>query len=109
MWTDWQRGIIAQNFGIGAGGPFERAEAWGPRHPDRDLRDWTQEGRESRGQFPEPTHTERTQRFGAARRAREEAFMNALTERGEAATRLAQGGRRTASSLTWGRRSSPVP
>ncbi|MEV4013123.1 hypothetical protein AB0J35_21700 [Nonomuraea angiospora] len=97
VWTNWQTGIIAQNLGIGAGSPYEWAEAWGPRHPDRDLHDWTQEGRELRSLFPEPTFEERTQRRDAARRAHEEALVDALAEWGrlsrqQAADRLAQGG-----------------
>lgn len=97
MWTDWQTGMIAQILGIGAGGPYEWAEAWGPRHPDRDMHDWTQEGRELRNCFPEPTFEELTQSIDASRRAREDALVDALAERGgltreRAAARLAQGG-----------------
>ncbi|MEV4013143.1 hypothetical protein AB0J35_21805 [Nonomuraea angiospora] len=33
VWTNWQTGITAQNLGIGPGGPYERAEAWGPGTP----------------------------------------------------------------------------
>ncbi|WP_336215988.1 hypothetical protein [Nonomuraea sp. LPB2021202275-12-8] len=97
VWTNWQAAIIAQQLGIGAGGPYEWAEAWGPRHPDRDLHDWTQEGRELTHRFPEPTFEERTQRINTLRRAREEALVDALAERSgitrqQAAARLAQGG-----------------
>lgn len=80
-----------------AGGPYEWAEAWGPRHPDRDMHDWTQEGRELTHRFPETTYQERTQLFDAARRAREDALVSALAGRGgmgreQAAARLAEGG-----------------
>ncbi|MEV4441326.1 hypothetical protein AB0K09_20340 [Streptomyces sp. NPDC049577] len=97
VWTDWQAGAIAQELGIGADGPYEWAEDWGPRHPDRDLHDWTQEGRELHSQFPETTYAEGTELIDAARRAREDALVAALAERGslsleQAAARLAQGG-----------------
>lgn len=97
VWTDWQTALIAQNLGIGAGGPYEWAEDWGPRHQDRDLHDWTQEGRELRQRFPETTFAERTRLIDAERRAQEDALTGALAERGgltreQAAARLAQGG-----------------
>ncbi|MFH8533241.1 hypothetical protein ACH4GE_33015 [Streptomyces tendae] len=95
--TYWQSAHIAAALGIGAGGPYEWAEAWGPRHPDRDMHDWTQEGRELTHRFPETTYQERTELFDAARRAREEALVAALAGRGgmsrkQAAARLAEGG-----------------
>jgi hypothetical protein len=98
VWTDYQTGLIAQALGIGQGGPYEWAEAWGPRHPDRDMHDWTQEGRELDGRFPEPTFQERTALIDAARRAREDALVAALAERGgltpeQAAARLTEGGK----------------
>ncbi|MER6947414.1 hypothetical protein ABT294_25610 [Nonomuraea sp. NPDC000554] len=110
VWTDWQTGIIAQNLGIGVGGPCEWAEAWGPRHPDRDMHDWTQEGRELRERFPEPTFEERIQRINAARPAREDALVDALAERGgltreQAAARLAQGGEKYRELLNVGQAS----
>ncbi|SEH01760.1 hypothetical protein SAMN05444920_1229 [Nonomuraea solani] len=80
IWTNWQTGIIAQELGIGAGGPYEWAEAWGPRHPDRHLHDWTQEGRTLTHRFPEPTYEERTQFIDAARRAHEDALVDALAD-----------------------------
>lgn len=97
VWTDWQTGIIAQHLGIGASGPYQWAEAWGPRHPDRDLHDWTQEGRELTARYPEPSFAERTQIIDAACRAREDALVAALADRAgltpdQAAARLAQGG-----------------
>ncbi|PZG19909.1 hypothetical protein [Nonomuraea aridisoli] len=97
IWTNWQTGIIAQELGIGVGGPYEWAEAWGPRHPDRDLHDWTQEGRELTHRFPEPAWEERAERIETGRRAREDALVDALAERGgltrqQAADRLAAGG-----------------
>ncbi|AWN32589.1 hypothetical protein [Streptomyces sp. NEAU-S7GS2] len=96
-WTDWQTGMIAQNLGIGAGGPYEWGEAWGPRHPDRDMHDWTQEGRELHSWLPEPTHQECTELIHAARRAREDALVVALADRGgltreQALARLTDGG-----------------
>lgn len=97
VWTGWQTATIARNLGIGAGGPYEWAEDWGPRHPDRDLHDWTQEGRELRQRFPETTFAERTQLIDAARRAQQDALVDALAERSgltraQAAARLAHGG-----------------
>ncbi|MGW5121894.1 hypothetical protein ACWEQ8_41730, partial [Streptomyces noursei] len=99
VWTDWQTSNIVAALGVGAGGTYEWAESWGPRHPDRDMHDWTQEGRELHNCFPEPTFEERTRRIDASRRAREEALVTALAERGglpweRAAARLAQGGER---------------
>ncbi|WP_242911505.1 hypothetical protein [Actinomadura terrae] len=97
VWTDWQTALIAQNLDIGAGGPYEWAEDWGPRHPDRDLHDWTQEGRELRQRFPQPTVAERTRLIDAARRAEQDALIDALAERGgltrqQATARLTRGG-----------------
>jgi hypothetical protein len=97
VWTDWQCSNIAARLGIGAGGPYEWAEAWGPRHPDRDMHDWTQEGRELTHRFPETTYQERTRLIDAWRQAREDALVTALADRGgltreQAAARLAQGG-----------------
>ncbi|MFG2623230.1 hypothetical protein ACGFXC_37050 [Streptomyces sp. NPDC048507] len=97
VWSDWQTSNIAAHLGIGADGPFAWAESWGPRHPDRDLHDWTQEGRELCGQFPEPPYTERSAQFAAERAAQAEALLTALAERGamtrkEAAARLERGG-----------------
>jgi hypothetical protein len=96
VWTDWQSANIAAVLGIGADGPYEWAEDWGPRHPDRDMHDWTQEGRELHSRFPEPTYQERTELIDAARRAREDALVAALADRGgltrdQAAARLARG------------------
>ncbi|MEU3978315.1 hypothetical protein [Streptomyces bacillaris] len=98
MWTSWQTGIVADALCIGAHGPYPWAEAWGPRHPDRDLHDWTQEGRELVARYPDPTYEERTRESAAWRRAREEALVDALAVRGglthgQAAARLRQGGR----------------
>ncbi|MGW5043040.1 hypothetical protein ACWEQK_33355 [Streptomyces parvulus] len=95
--TYWQSANIAAVLGIGAGGPYEWAESWGPRHPDRDSHDWTQEGRELTHRFPEPTYQERTKLLNAARQAREDALVTALAERGtisreQAAARLVEGG-----------------
>ncbi|MFF9632888.1 hypothetical protein [Streptomyces fradiae] len=97
VWTDWQSANIAAVLGIGAGGPYEWAEEWGSRHPDRDLHDWTQEGRELTHRFPETTYQERSKLIDAMRRAREDALVDALADRGrlprtQAAARLAQGG-----------------
>ncbi|WP_030756642.1 hypothetical protein [Streptomyces sp. NRRL F-5135] len=97
VWTDWQSSNIAAVLGIGAGGPYEWAESWGPRHPDRDLHDWTQEGRELTRRFPEPTYQERTKLIDAMRRAHEDALVDALADRGgltqeQAIARLAEGG-----------------
>ncbi|MFD8335630.1 hypothetical protein ACFV42_23665 [Streptomyces solisilvae] len=97
VWTDWQAANIAAVLGVGDGGPFEWAEVWGPRYADRDLHDWTQEGRELHSLVPEPTFVEQTKRIDAARRAREDALLAALAERGgltwdQAAARLTQGG-----------------
>lgn len=99
VWTNWQTSNIATMLGIGADGPYQWAEAWGPRHPDRDLHDWTQEGREICGRFPETTYQERTELIDAARRARDDALVAALADRGgltpeQAAARLAQGGKK---------------
>ncbi|MEU0287458.1 hypothetical protein [Streptomyces sp. NPDC006147] len=95
--TYWQSANIAAVLGIGAGGPYEWAEAWGPRHPDRDMHDWTQEGRELTHRFPEPTYQERTKLIDSERRTQEDALVGALADRGhltreQAAARLAQGG-----------------
>lgn len=97
VWTDYQVRNIAAVLGIGAGGPYEWAEAWGPRYPDRDLHDWTQEGRQLNHWLPEPTVQERTMLIAAERRATEDALVSALADRGgltlgQAAARLAQGG-----------------
>lgn len=97
VWTDCQAATIAARLGIGAGGPYEWAEGWGPRHPDRDLHDWTQEGRELYSRFPEPTYQERTKLIDAARADRQAALVAALADRGgltwdQAAARLARGG-----------------
>ncbi|MEU4038650.1 hypothetical protein [Streptomyces collinus] len=54
VWTDYQAATIVAVLGIGAGGPYEWAEGWGPRHTDRDMHDWTQEGRELDHRFPDP-------------------------------------------------------
>jgi hypothetical protein len=96
-WTGGQSGVLAQNLGIGQGGPYEWGQALGPRHPDRDLHDWTQEGREVWGQYPDPDYRERSDAINAWRRAKEAALATALAERGgltpqQAAARLAQGG-----------------
>lgn len=98
VWTGSQSGLIAQNLGIGRGGPYEWAESLGPRNPDRDMHDWTQEGRESWGRHPDPEWEERSADIGSWRRAREDALVAALAERGgltleQAAARLAQGGK----------------
>ncbi|WP_186779881.1 hypothetical protein [Streptomyces salinarius] len=95
--TYWQSANIAAVLGIGAGGPYAWAESWGPRHPDRDMHDWIQEGRELTHRFPEPTYPERRELIDAARRAREDALVAALAERGgmtreQAAARIAEGG-----------------
>ncbi|WP_030200736.1 hypothetical protein [Streptomyces sp. NRRL S-87] len=97
VWSDWQTSNIAAHLGVGAGGPFAWAESWGPRHPDRDLHDWTQEGRELSGRFPDTTYAERSALIDAARAAQEEALLTALADRGgmtqqEAAARLERGG-----------------
>ncbi|MER0476974.1 hypothetical protein ABR737_01145 [Streptomyces sp. Edi2] len=97
VWTDWQAANIADALGIGASGPYEWAEDWSPRYPDRDLHDWTQEGRELDGRYPETTYAERTKLIDAARQAREDALVAALAARGcltrdQAAARLVQGG-----------------
>lgn len=97
VWTDWQSANIAAVLGIGAGGPYEWAEDWGPRHPDRDMHDWTQEGRELHRRFPETTYPERTELIDSWRRAKEDALVDALTVRGgltreQAVARLARGG-----------------
>ncbi|HEY5834956.1 hypothetical protein [Streptomyces sp.] len=94
-WT--QSGLITQNLGIGQGGPYEWAASLGPRHPDKGLHDWTQEGREVWGRYPDPDYQERSADIDTWRRAREDALVNALAERGgltpeQAAARLAQGG-----------------
>lgn len=95
--TYWQSANIAALLGIGAGGPYEWGESWGPRHPDRDMHDWTQEGRELTHRFPEPTYQERTKMIDAMRRAHEDALVDALADRGsltreQADARLAEGG-----------------
>ncbi|MGA5558821.1 hypothetical protein [Streptomyces lavendulocolor] len=82
VWTDYQAGHIAAALGIGAGGPYEWAEDWEPRHPDRDLHDWTQEGRELHSRFPETTYQERTKLIDAARQVQEDALVAALADRG---------------------------
>lgn len=97
-WTGHQAGMIAQNLGIGQGGPYKWAQALGPRNPDRDLHDWTQEGREVWGQFPDTDYRERSDAIDAWRRATEDALVTGLAERGglsleQAADRLAQGGK----------------
>ncbi|MFE1735032.1 hypothetical protein ACFW6X_33635 [Streptomyces bacillaris] len=97
VWTDWQSSNIAAVLGIGAGGPYEWAESWGPRHPDRDMHDWTQEGRELVHRFPDPTYQEQAKLHDAVRRAREEALVDALADRGgltrdQAVERLSHGG-----------------
>jgi len=107
VWTDWQASNTAIILGIGAGGPYEWAEGWGPRHPDRDLHDWTQEGREMWRLFPDPTHEENMERRDAARRAEEDALMDALADRGsltrdQAIDRLARGGGKYRHVLTVG-------
>lgn len=99
VWTNRQTAMIAQNLAIGAGGPYEWAEDWGPRHPDRDLHDWTREGRDLHGRYPDPGFAERARLVDAARRAHQDALIGALADRGgltrqQAADRLAQGGQR---------------
>ncbi|MEU8943554.1 hypothetical protein AB0C97_36800 [Streptomyces goshikiensis] len=96
-WTGWQTSGIAAAVGVGAGGAFPWAESWGPRHPDRDLHDWTQEGRELHGRFPDTEYPERSRLIDAARAAQEDALLAALSDRGamtreEAAVRLERGG-----------------
>lgn len=97
-WTDYQTRHIAAALGIGAGGPYEWAEGWGPRHPDRDMHDWTNEGRELSHHLPDMEYQERSALFAAARRATEDALVDALADRGnftteQAAARLAHGGK----------------
>ncbi|MEU9703019.1 hypothetical protein [Streptomyces sp. NPDC047981] len=97
MWTDFQAGHAASALGIGAGGPYEWAEDWGPRHPDRDLHDWTQEGRELHSRFPETTYAERTDLIDGWRQAKEDALLDAVAARGgftreQAVARLLEGG-----------------
>ncbi|WP_331731386.1 hypothetical protein [Streptomyces sp. NBC_00073] len=97
VWTDRQASAIAAAVGVGAGGAYAWAESWGPRHPDRDLHDWTQEGRERCGRFPDTTYAERSALIDAERAAQEEALVAALADRGgmtreEAAARLERGG-----------------
>jgi hypothetical protein len=96
-WTGHQAGLIAQNLGIGQNGPYQWAQALGPRHPDRDLHDWTQEGREVSGQYPDPDYRERSNAIDSWRRAKKDALIAGLAERGslsleQAAARLAAGG-----------------
>lgn len=96
-WTSWQSGHIADKLGVGSGGPYLWAESWGPRHPDKDMHDWTQEGRCLWGRYPDPTFEESTADGNAFRRGREDALVDALAERGgltldQAAARLAAGG-----------------
>lgn len=96
-WTDYQVAHIAAALGIGAGGPYEWAEGWGPRHPDRDLHDWTQEGREISHRIPDTEYPERSTIIDTARRARADALVSGLADRGgltteQAAARLAAGG-----------------
>ncbi|MGW7312548.1 hypothetical protein [Streptomyces sp. NPDC054865] len=74
---------------VPAGGSRARRTAW-PRHPGRDLHDWTQEGRELRGRFPEPSYAERD--------AQAEALLAAHADRWGmnrqlAVARLEQGGK----------------
>lgn len=97
VWTDWQAANIAAVLGIGAGGSYEWAEGLGPRHPDRDMHDWTQEGRELIRRFPDMDYRERSVVADAARRAREDSVVSMLADRGgftveQAAARLSQGG-----------------
>lgn len=97
VWAESSVGVIARMLGIGAGGPYEWAEAWGPCHPDRDLHDWAQEGRELIDLYPEPTFQERAHRSDARHKAQEDALVAALAERGgvtpeQAAARLSTGG-----------------
>ncbi|WP_331756642.1 hypothetical protein [Streptomyces sp. NBC_01568] len=97
VWTDWQTSAIAAAVGVGAGGAFAWAESWGPRHPDRDLHDWTQEGRELCGRFPDTTYIERSALIDAERATQESALVSALADRGgmtceEASARLERGG-----------------
>ncbi|MER6198092.1 hypothetical protein ABT234_12100 [Streptomyces sp. NPDC001586] len=97
VWTDCQASSIAAAIGVGAGGAFAWAESWGPRHPDPDLHDWTQEGRELCARFPDPTYAERSAVFDAERAAQENALVAALADRGgltreETTARLERGG-----------------
>ncbi|MFE9484732.1 hypothetical protein ACFYNM_39900 [Streptomyces spororaveus] len=97
VWSDWQTSNIAARLGVGADGPFAWAESWGPRHPDRDLHDWTQEGREMFRRHPDTEYPEHFALIDAERAAQAEALVSALAERGamareEAATRLERGG-----------------
>lgn len=97
VWTSWQSHTIAAVLGVGAGGPYAWAQCWGPRYPDQDMFDWTQEGRELRQHFPDMSFDERSQRIEAARCARENALVNALAARGnltvqQAMARLQRGG-----------------
>ncbi|MFK0113980.1 hypothetical protein [Streptomyces sp. NPDC091217] len=96
-WTDYQAAHIAAALGIGAGGPYEWAEGWGPRHPDKDMHDWTQEGRELTHRIPDTEYPERSTLIKAAHRAKADALVAGLANRGgltpaEAAARLAAGG-----------------
>lgn len=100
-WTGWQAAMIAHKLGIGQNGPYLWAEDWGPHHPDKDMHDWTQEGRTLWGRFPEPTHEERTEMYAENRRARETALVewlaarsNGTLTREQAAARLKAGGLR---------------
>ncbi|NUU22092.1 MAG: hypothetical protein HOV68_11350 [Streptomycetaceae bacterium] len=108
VWTDWQTAHIAEALGIGAGGAYAWAEGWGPRHPDRDMHDWTQEGREIHHRLPETSYDERTQLINALRRAHEDALVDAVAARGnltrdQAAARLEQGGEKYREVLKVGR------
>ncbi|MFJ3726629.1 hypothetical protein ACIPYQ_29275 [Streptomyces sp. NPDC090045] len=82
---------------MGDGGAFAWAESWGPRHPDGYLHEWTQEGRELCGRFPDTKYAERSALIDAEQAAQENALVAALADRGgltreEAAVRLEQGG-----------------
>ncbi|MFF5783216.1 hypothetical protein ACFY7Y_40675 [Streptomyces virginiae] len=97
VWTGYQTSSIAARLGVGAGGPFAWAESWGPRHPDRDLHDWTQEGREMVRRHPDTEYAESFRLVDVERAAQAEALVTALADRGgmtreEAAARLERGG-----------------
>ncbi|MFF3677404.1 hypothetical protein ACFYYS_25920 [Streptomyces sp. NPDC002120] len=107
VWTGWQTTSIAAAIGVEAGGAFAWAESRGPRHPDRDLHNWTQEGQELCGRFPNTTYAERSAPIAAERAAQESALVAALADHGgmtrEEAVGWSGAGRRTGSSSTSGR------
>ncbi|MFH9953732.1 hypothetical protein ACH4OX_05860 [Streptomyces roseolus] len=85
---------------VGIGGPYARAETWGPRHPDSWRHDWTQEGQQLMDRHPRESYAEDAVRYAEKRRREEAALAARLAARSAgtltvetAAARLASGGR----------------